>query len=274
MASLFPLQGNCVRIVAKAAAFGFVLANAWIETLDAQPISPPPGLVSWWPGDRNAKDIIDDNDGLLKGGASFGRGLVRQAFRLDGVNDCVLVPDRSNLRFGTSDFTVDLWVNFRTTEGEQILIENYVQTFGEGPLQGWSLTKLEGDIIRLQPPIDPVDEPPLDVQPPPILPDTWYFVAMKRSGDDFTIYWNAVPLGSASFSVNLDTCAALKFGHRCNAEDTPSCAPGFPACSDDRGFFLNGLIDEVEIYNRALSEDEILAIFEAGRFGKIKPRRQ
>ena len=53
-------------IVAKAAAFGFVLANAWIETLDAQPISPPPGLVSWWPGDRGAKDIIDDNDGLLK----------------------------------------------------------------------------------------------------------------------------------------------------------------------------------------------------------------
>ena len=100
-----------------------------------------------------------------------------------------------------------------------------------------------------------------------ILPNTWYFVAVSRSGNDYTMYWDGVPVGSNSFIDNLDSCAALKFGHRCNPEDTPGC-------DDDRGFFLNGLIDEVEIYNRALSEDEILAIFEAGRFGKIKPRRQ
>ena len=102
-------------------------------------------------------------------------------------------------------------------------------------------------------------------------PNTWYFIAVSRSGDNFTIYWNGVPVASRSFSVNLDTCAALqKFGHRCNPEDTPSCAPGIlEGCSDDQGFFLNGLIDEVEIFSRALGEDEILAIFEAGRFRKI-----
>ena len=191
MALPLRLRGNCVRIVAKAAVLGFVLANAGTATLDAQPIPPPPDLVSWWPGDRNARDIIDDNEGLLKGGASFRKGLVRHAFSLDGVNDFVLVPDRSNLRFGTSDFTVDLWVNFRTTEGEQILIEKYVETFGEVPRQGFTLTKLEGDVIHLR----AVDFA-LDVQPPPILPNTWYFVAMTRSGDDFTIYWDAEPLGS------------------------------------------------------------------------------
>jgi Concanavalin A-like lectin/glucanases superfamily len=130
------------------------------------------------------------------------------------------------------------------------------------------LTKLDGNIIRL-----PAIDTAIDVQPPSILTDTWYFVALTRSGDDFTIYWDAEPLGSASISVNLDTCAALKFGHRCNAEDTPACAPSTDPCSDDRGFFLNGLIDEVEIFNRALSDDEILDIFEAGRAGKIKPRR-
>jgi len=273
----FPVQSDRVKIIAKTATLGLMLANAGIGTLNAEPISlplhakpisPPPDLVSWWPGDRNAKDIIDENDGLLKGGASFRHGLVKQAFSLDGIDGFVLIPDSSNLRFGTSDFTVDLWVNFRTTEGEQVIIEKYIETFPVGGNnEGWTLTKLEGDIIRLQ-----TIDVSLDVQPPSILTDTWYFVAMTRSGDDFTIYWDAEPLGSASFSVNLDTCAALKFGHRCNPQDTPACAPSTDPCSDDRGFFLNGLIDEVEIFSRALSEDEILDIFEAGRAGKIKPK--
>ena len=147
MASLFPLQRNRVRIIAKAAAFGFVLANAGIETLDAKPIPPPSGLVSWWPGDRNARDIIDDNDGLLKGGASFRNGIVKQAFSLDGIDDFVLVPDSSSLRFGTNDFTVDLWVNFRTTEGEQVLIEKFISRLAGNNSEGWTLTKLEGNTM-------------------------------------------------------------------------------------------------------------------------------
>ena len=34
---------------------------------------------------------------------------------------------------------------------------------------------------------------------------------------------------------------------------------------------FDGLIDEVEIFNRALTEDEIRAIYDAGSAGKIKP---
>ena len=29
----------------------------------AQPIPPPSGIVGWWPGDGDASDIIDGNDG-------------------------------------------------------------------------------------------------------------------------------------------------------------------------------------------------------------------
>lgn len=35
--------------------------------------------------------------------------------------------------------------------------------------------------------------------------------------------------------------------------------------------FFDGLIDEVEIFNRALSAAEIRAIYDAGSAGKIKP---
>src|SRR5207302_7339036 len=37
------------------------------------------------------------------------------------------------------------------------------------------------------------------------------------------------------------------------------------------GNFFNGIIDEVEIFNRALTPDEIQFIFDAGSVGKCKP---
>ena len=39
------------------------------------------------------------------------------------------------------------------------------------------------------------------------------------------------------------------------------------------GFYLNGRIDEVELFNRALSDLEIKSIYEAGHAGKCIPIR-
>jgi len=36
-------------------------------------VSPPPDLVSWWPGDGNALDIQSGNNGTLQNGATFAR---------------------------------------------------------------------------------------------------------------------------------------------------------------------------------------------------------
>ncbi|MHA2350643.1 MAG: ABC transporter substrate-binding protein [Candidatus Thorarchaeota archaeon] len=48
-------------------------------------------------------------------------------------------------------------------------------------------------------------------------------------------------------------------------------APGYGVEISSWDESLNGLIDEVSIYNRALGDDEILSIFEAGSAGKTKP---
>ena len=56
-----------------------------------QCVSPPSNLVSWWPGDGNAGDIVSGNNGALKNGVTFGTGIIGQAFSLNGVNQFVLV---------------------------------------------------------------------------------------------------------------------------------------------------------------------------------------
>jgi hypothetical protein len=127
------LSEHAGTILVKVAPLMLIM-GALINPANAAPIPPPSGLVSWWPGDlaplgcfRLACDIVGDQDGLLKGGASLRRGLVATAFSLDGVDDYVLVPDHSGLNFGEMDFTIDLWVNFRNTDGEQVIIEKWIQ---------------------------------------------------------------------------------------------------------------------------------------------------
>ena len=73
---------------------------------------PPPNMVSWWPGDGNANDIQDGNNGTLQNGATFAAGMVDQAFLLDGIDDFIDVGNAPNLQVSAGEFTVDAWVNF------------------------------------------------------------------------------------------------------------------------------------------------------------------
>ena len=43
-------------------------------------VSPPSGLVGWWPGDGNFNDLINGDNGTPVGGVTFTPGMVGQAF--------------------------------------------------------------------------------------------------------------------------------------------------------------------------------------------------
>ena len=83
----------------------------------------------------------------------------------------------------------------------------------------------------------------------------WYHVAVTRSGGDtYKFYVDGTQVGGdqTDSTVIPDANAPLTLGH---AEALPS---------------LNGFLDEVEIFNRALTLDEITAIYIAGSAGKCK----
>ena len=92
------------------------------ESVSGVSIDPPPGMVSWWPADGNAVDIVGSNHGRLEGGATFAPGMVERGFSLDADGDFVLVPDSADLNI-TGDVTVDLWAR-RTVLGRiSVLID-------------------------------------------------------------------------------------------------------------------------------------------------------
>ena len=221
----------------------------------------PAGLTAWWPGDGDPSELISGRDGEFVDNATTASGLVDLAFKLDGDSDFIEVPDSAGLNFGPLDFTVELWVNFTDTNGEQVLIEKWVQgdddTFVD---DGWTLTKLETNVLRLAVEAEDGSHPALDSQEAlDIHPGIWYHFAATRQGSLFKLYMNGniVAEETLLYVSDLNTPASLKFGHR-----------GSP---DTRGFYLNGRLDEVKLYiGTALSGEQIQAIYNAGSAGTCK----
>jgi hypothetical protein len=228
----------------------------------------PTGLTNWWPGDGNAADLLSGLDGALKGDATTGSGLVDLAFHLDGDGDFIEIPHHPALDVGNGDFTVDLWVNFNSTDYEQVLVEKWIEQFD--PVDGWTLTKLEGNVLRLAMEDASGNELDLDSEELDLRPGRWYHFAAVRRGEMIELYLNGEMIAGDNFGgpYNLNSPASLKFGHRGNPEDTPGSL-------DERNFYLNGRIDEVELFvGTALFPDQILALYQAGSAGKCKDQIQ
>lgn len=234
---------------------------------------PPAGLTGWWPGDGNTDDIIGGRNAELEAGASMGLGFVKEAFLLhgdgdfDGFGDFVSVPDDPALNFGTSDFTIDLWAFFSDPgTGEQVLLEKYIERLESGPSEGWTLTKLPGNELLLAMARDGIGQGSIS-SPLSIPAGTWTHFAATRQAGVISLYVNGKRVSSHSWAegnLDVDSTSSIKFGHRGNPSDTPGS-------EDDRGFFLSGGIDEVEIFiGRALTRGEIRAVYNAGRRGKCK----
>jgi hypothetical protein len=73
-------------------------------------VSPPSGIVGWWPGNGSANDAIAGNNGQVAGNATFAAAVVGQGFKLDGFGDYVEIPDSAALK--PAHMSVETWVRF------------------------------------------------------------------------------------------------------------------------------------------------------------------
>lgn len=236
-----------VRGVKLTLFFVFALTGYAVAQLC---VAPPAGLVSWWPGDGNANDIQGTNDGTLQGGATFATGKVGQAFSLDGVNDYVITP---LVNFGNA-YTLSAWIKTPSTT-DALLISNFNVSVGFNE----SLRIRDGKTSIC----------PKDINNFFVCPVSNTFV----SDDVFhlvtgTVDWNSLTAkiyvdGNLEDSVSLAVLASRKTGNSGNTYigKRPDAATSF----------FNGLIDEIQIFNRALTAAEILATFNAGSAGQCKP---
>jgi len=210
----------------------------------------PPDSVGWWPGDGSALDAVGPNDGMLKGGAGFATGMVGQSFSVDGdAGSIVEVPSASNLIFDPmSPLTIELWAYRTSAAQSQHLVGKRTPGCGGGDSyqividysRGLSFNSLGGGV-----------ETGVDL---PL--NTWTHLAGTFDGSTYRFYMDGQLLptvpGTGTGTLGPSNTDPLTIG-------TSGGCPGF-----------TGRIDELGIFNRALSQAEIQAIADAGSAGKCR----
>ena len=219
-------------------------------------VPPPSSLISWWPGDGNADDIQNDNNGTLENGATFASGQVGQGFSFDGVNDHVSIGNPPSLKF-TDELTIDAWTNPNDlSEGQDAAI---VAKWGQSlSLDSyWFGIGKQGGVLKVAGAIGVSGVQDFGLYGGDIPANTWSHVAMTY--DNVTganiLYLDGQQVGSRT---RLGGIFASDKNVRIGLQGSMAPRP-FP-----------GLIDEVEIFDRALSAGEIQAIYAAGSAGKCK----
>ena len=224
-----------------------------------EPIPPPAGMVSWWPGDGNANDIVDGNPGTLQGGATFAPGKVGQAFSFDGLDDYVVMPDSVNLDL-TEQFTLDAWINPSSLHNAPLDGALISKVGGAAGNNGYQFG-ITGNNAVLLCQFNAAGEPwpgnQLIVDLPSAIPlDQWSHVACTYDNADLKIYVNGGLVGTQPVGAKsvVDSASSLRISG-----------------DDNNHVYFHGLIDEVGVFNRALTASEVRAIYTAGSAGKIKP---
>ena len=230
--------------------------------------APPAGLVSWWPGEGNANDIVGGNNGLLMNGTGFTNGEVGMAFNLNGINNFILVNPSPNLNGGSSNgFTIEGWINpanltsfmflgeyernLATANGSDVGVHFAINQ--PGPCSFYANIK------------DTTGTDHLFLSASGLITaGKWQHVAVtydKTSGLS-TFYLNGVAVTQTNLGsfIPETTFTNLVLGAR----------TAFNSVANPANVFA-GEMDEISVYNRALSANEIASIYGAGSAGKCAP---
>ena len=224
---------------------------------------PPPGMVAWWPGEGNSNDIRGENNGVFVGTQSYPTGEVEHAFSFDG--SYVEIPDSPSLSI-TGAISIDAWINPTTTAPvDQEILSKYdspatQQSYSLGVRTGGSLRFAiyqtgDASILRY-----------VDTASGTVSAGTFTHVAatFDPATQAMKIYVNGtdtlVSLGAGSTTVSsiFDSTTPVRIGAVVNS-------------GNGLDLFI-GLIDEVELFSRALTQPEIQNIVTAGPLGKCRPR--
>ncbi|MDD5696404.1 MAG: LamG domain-containing protein [Candidatus Pacebacteria bacterium] len=203
------------------------------------------GLVGYWNFDgqnttsTGTRDMSNNgNYGTFSGGPTPKAGIVGQAFSFDGVDDYVNVEN--HFMSGFTKFTITAWVKTsQNTHGAARWNDpGIVETLqGDGDSNDFLLSNYDGKLAWYDEfGGDPVDTGKF------IADNTWHHVVVARDITSLVFYVDGVPVKTGTTGTDSVRNDNIEIGR---AQWTTYKS------------YFNGFIDEVRIYNRALSTDEV-----------------
>ena len=221
-------------------------------TTKAELVTAEPGLIASYPFDDNANDATPYlNHGTIGGNPTFiiHTGLSGKAIRFDGDKDSVIVKNAIQL---ISDFTtVSFWIRVDSVKISDA--EAYVIDFGHWDQRWkislpqhlkivWTTNSKNAQFPNAISDMDSKDGNEL-------VKGIWWYVTMVHDGVNDIVYVNGIETNRKPAAGKLNSTArVLAFGNN----------------PIDGGQYFTGALDNVKIYNKALTAAEINKLFKTG----------
>ena len=241
-----------VRIYNRALSAGEIQT---LYNVGAVKYTPPNnlGLVGYWSFNEGTSTVALDysgnkNKGTLVNGPTWVNGKQGKALNFDGGNDRVVIGDPANnsLDFGSGSFSYGMWVNPASFIGNYDMpwfkggssagAPGYDFELGSG---AWTVNIADATTIKSN---SFLSSGTLG---------TWthIFAVVDRSTNRLVVYVNGKSTG---VGTDISTLGSMSGTYSATISSNGASYP------------FNGLIDEVRIYNRALSAGEIQTLYNVG----------
>ncbi|MGY8871988.1 MAG: LamG-like jellyroll fold domain-containing protein, partial [Pseudomonadales bacterium] len=178
------------------------------------------------------------NNGSLIGSPVYSTGIVGSgALNFSGDFDYVEAPDAVATDFGSGDFSVGFWFNSTSLGatarlvGDSIGADGYIfYSSGAGDVNFFTVSGGQSQLLTAGGLFD----------------GNWHHVVGTRSGSDFSLYIDNTLADSATNALigSVDNTVALRMG-----------------ATDGVSSDYDGLLDEVRLYNRALTSSDITELY-------------
>jgi len=203
---------------------------------------PSNGLSGWWPFNNNALDESGNgNNGIVNGSTITSDRLTHSssAYSFNGSSDYIGIPNNSTLSFDTN-ISISFWFNI-SSPNTGYMIDRDICGFSND----WSIY-CDNQRINFRTGLSGSDQ---ILSSDSILLNTWHHCAVVRNTTSIKLYIDNVIQNTLSVNSNAFTNNSLQiyFGDQvCNS----NIAPNF-----------SGKLDDIGIWNRALSDSEITKLF-------------
>jgi len=184
------------------------------------------------------------NDGTVFGDATLTNGFFGQGFEFDGDNDFIRISHDSSIDFnGQEDsFSIAAWI-YPTSFGGWRGIVTKGRDY-TGVYQWYGLWLEDNQAVF------GLDMGEVNLHCSEALtPNTWYHIVSTYKPDSQHIYLNGVECGSDAGTANITNPRDLAIGRALGQQE-----------------YFNGTIDEVFIFRRTLSQQEIKSLYDAGLY--------
>ena len=201
----------------------------------------PPGMVDWWPGEANANDIYGSYNGIPANGMSYATGKQGLAFHFDGSTSYMAMSGAASIAV---PWTACMWVNRQNAPGTgaalmgdgsyELKLEQYNGTRQVGVTQFGVGDYTFGYSVPL---------------------NTWTHLTIVGTAAGTSLYINGALQASLTNTLPLPRAYI---------------GAGYVTSSAKFVDYMLGSLDEILLFNRALSSTEIQTIYAAGSAGLVR----